>query len=145
MADLAPGQRWTYSPRPGEETSTLLIVGRDEGPGGEVGYSVRLEALQLRNPWTEDGLQTELVHVPLTESALRESLSDRLETGVTLPDDGGAYASWRASFERGEAGCFSEPVAQVVQIIEDLIVAPSTSLPTLFQKANQRARLLGAE
>ncbi|GMA14889.1 hypothetical protein E5F05_12635 [Deinococcus metallilatus] len=135
MPDFTPGQRWAYHTRPGEEDSTLLIL-RREALGDLPVLHIQLQGLRLRNPFTASGLQTDLGHMPISEEAVQQSVTDLLEQNATPSDDGGGYEEWRAAYERGEAGVFTLPVAQVVQALEDAVNAPTPA--DTFSKSNRK-------
>lgn len=136
MTDFAPGQRWTYHTRPGEETSTLLILGRDTSVSGLVGVSVRVQGVTLH---PSGQVAHELSHAPLTEAGLRLSVLDLLEEGVPLPSDLSGYEAWRPAFERGETGAFDVTLSEVLDMIDRAgqDTGPATQNP-LFQKQNGR-------
>jgi hypothetical protein len=141
MTPFAPGQRWTYRTRPGEETSTALILKREELPGGPV-LHVQLDGLRLHNPLTETGLQTELGHLPISETAARECLTGLIEEHATLPTDLSGYQQWRTAFDAGEAGVFTLPLADIVGALEEAVRANAEAMQAqteqagLFEKRN---------
>lgn len=127
---FAPGQRWAYRTRPGEEGSTVLIL-----RGGEDTWHITVDGLHLKNPYTAGGVQTDLPHSPISAGALRTSVTELLEAGATLPGDQSGYGQWRAARERGEAGIFTLEVAQIVAALEEAVNTPRPSEGNpLFQK-----------
>ena len=133
MEPFAPGQRWAYRTRPGEEDSTLVIL-RRELLGERAALHVQLQGLRLQNPLLEGGVQTFLGHLPVSEEAVRASVTQLLEIGVQADDEGG-YALWRGAYEREEAGIFTLPVAEIVQALEEAVNAPP---PNVFGKSGYR-------
>lgn len=134
MTPFAPGQRWTYRTRPGEETSTALILKREELPLGPV-LHVQLDGLRLHNPLTESGLQTELGHLPISEAAAQECLTELIEEHAALPGDQSGYQQWRTAFDAGEAGVFTLPLAEIVGALEQAIRANAEAMKTQTQNA----------
>lgn len=132
MEPFAPGQRWAYRTRPGEEGSTLVVLRRELLGGEQPALHIQLQGLRLKNPMTAGGVQTALGHLPMSEEAVRASVTELLETGVQA-DDGGGYAQWREAHERGEAGVFTLMVAEVVQALEEAVNAPP---PNVFGKSS---------
>lgn len=134
---FAPGQRWTYRTRPGEETSTLLVLGRDQNAEGLVAVSLKVEDISLSPPI--GGTITELQHAPLTEDALRRSVLELLQEDVPLPGDPATYEAWRLAFETGEVGAFDLPLADTLDLIDRATdhQPPSPHHP-LFTKTNLR-------
>ncbi|WP_064014849.1 hypothetical protein [Deinococcus puniceus] len=141
MTPFAPGQRWTYRTRPGEDTSTALILKREELPGGPV-LHVQLDGLRLHNPLTPSGLQTELGHLPLTEAAAQACLTELIDAHAAIPTDQSGYQQWRSAFDAGEAGVFTLPLAEIVGVLEGAISANAEAMKThsdtagLFEKRN---------
>ncbi|PNY82436.1 hypothetical protein [Deinococcus koreensis] len=139
MTDFAPGQRWLYRTRPGEDTSTALILGREAVPQGEV-LHLCLDGLTLLNPLMDGGVQTSLAHVPVTGDALRASVETLIEVGVPLPPDTSPIDRWSEEARRGEAGAFTLPLAEIVGALEQAI-ASHDGAALLFQKVNLKERL----
>jgi len=135
QVEFQAGQRWTYRTRPGEDTSTVLILRRDEEPNGTA-LHVALDRLRLGNPHLPGGVQMELGHAPVTEDALRASVLELIQVTAPLPADEGGYRQWREAADRGEAGVFTLTLAEILDVIGQA-VAPA--LPgELFGKTNRR-------
>lgn len=135
MRAFTPGQRWTYRTRPGEDTSTLLILAREDSPAGGIVH-IRVEGLRLR---TTHGEQSDLPHTPLAEASLRASVLELVEDGVPLPADTSGLQHWEAAYARGEAGFFTLDVAAVVAAVEEMVGgAPAAEDDPLFRKANRK-------
>ncbi|GAA0517438.1 hypothetical protein [Deinococcus depolymerans] len=133
--DFQAGQRWTYRTRPGEDTSTVLILRRDDEPTGTV-LHVALDGLRLGNPHLRGGVQPELGHAPVTAEALRASVLELIQVNAPLPADGGGYRQWREAADRGEAGVFTLTLAEILDVIGQA-VAPAP-VDGLFGKTNRR-------
>lgn len=134
MPDFAPGQRWTYATRPGEETSTVLILAHEDSPGGGIVH-IRVDGLRLRTP---QGEQSELAHSPIAEASLRGSVIDLIEEHVPLPGDLSGLRHWEAAFARGEAGFFTLSVAEIVAAVEEAVNSSERDGPPLFHKSNPK-------
>ncbi|WP_104990298.1 hypothetical protein [Deinococcus sp. NW-56] len=132
---FAPGQRWAYRTRPGEEGSTLIVL-RRETVGGEALLHVQLQGLRIPSPLTESGLTTSIGHLPIREAEVRQSVTELLEQGV-MADDGGGYETWRAAHARGEAGFFTLPVSQIVTLMEQAVRDAAAGQGGLFRKSNR--------
>lgn len=122
--EFKPGQIWSYQTRPGEEGSKLYIARIDRGLGSRALYHLYIDGLQLKNPKFPGGVQDHLVHVPISREALEASVTELLQSDAAMPDISEGYAVWLLSFEKGQAGVFTIPVAQVVQYIEDRFNQP---------------------
>ncbi|NTY01442.1 hypothetical protein [Deinococcus sp. JMULE3] len=133
--DFQAGQRWTYRTRPGEDTSTVLILRRDDEPSGVV-LHVALDGLRLGNSHLPGGVQMELGHAPVTVDALRASVLELIQVNAPLPNDEGGYRQWREAADRGEAGVFTLTLAEILDVIGQAVTpAP---VDGLFGKTNRR-------
>lgn len=115
------GQVWHYRTRPGEEQSLLHIV-RTETHAGKTIFHIALSGLNMRNPHTETGRQTELPHLPVSEHNLHQSLIEPSSAARSIPSDfAEAYACWKTAFGAGEAGVFDLSPAEIVAYVEETI------------------------
>lgn len=118
-ASFEEGQIWRYDARPGEESSRLFIARIDRGLAGQTIYHIYLDGLTLKNPLYEGGVQDHLPHAPVTRQALEASVTELLESDAKMPDISEGYAEWLLAFEKGQAGVFTIPAKQIVQLVED--------------------------
>lgn len=113
-ATIEPGQRWTYRTRPGEETSTAVVLRVDAyAEQGRI-VSVRLDGLLMPNADSPDGYTREIGHVPVLEEKFRQSVLEVVEVLRPVPHEAG-YDQWRAAFDAGEAGAFDLTLAEIVE------------------------------
>jgi len=115
---LKEGDRWSFAARP-HEPDASVTVHRLEGET----VHVALSGLRLWSATGDEG--TTIGHLPIARSALRASVSERLERGVAPSstfEDG--YAQW--SEARG--GTFSLPLVDVIGIVESSLAPPSALL-----------------
>ncbi|WP_309573226.1 hypothetical protein [Deinococcus sp.] len=143
MPEFAPGQRWTYHTRPGEETSTVLILASEHSPenGGPDSpvVHIRLDGLRLHSPHLAGGVQEDLAHSPVSEAALKDSVMELIQEGVAVNEDLDGLEDWRDAYARGEAGVFTLPVKELVEAVEQAINAtPEPGGHALFRKSNRR-------
>lgn len=108
-----PGQVWRYKTRPGEEGSLLHIGAVDDIKGARV-YGVKLTGLKFQSAGGK--VSPVFYHLPLTEKALRASVTERVEAPVDLDGFVSGYKEWRRASEQG----FDEPVAAVLNDAESL-------------------------
>lgn len=119
-ADYREGQIWRYDARPGEEASRLYIVKIDEVEGYGRIYHIFVEGLRIKNPRTPSGFQDQLPHAPVVEATLDRSVTELVGETNSMPDFVDGYAVWKEAFDKGEAGAFNIPVADIVSAIEDI-------------------------
>jgi len=122
--EFRPGQIWAYQTRPGEEASKLYLARIDRDLGSRALFHLYVDGLQLKNPKFPGGVQDHLVHVPISREALEASVTELLQSDAAMPDISEGYALWLLSFEKGQAGVFTIPVAQAIQYIENAFNAP---------------------
>ena len=117
-ASFEVGQVWRYNTRPGEEASRLYIAHIDRDLATRTIFHLYIDGLKLQNPLMAGGVQDHLTHVPVSRETLEASVTELQQENVLPPDISEGYVLWREAFEKGQAGVFTVPVAQIVGIIE---------------------------
>jgi len=112
------GQQWSYTARPGEEKSYLIIVKIDNDPKLGRIIHISLRGLKIKNPRSPDGISDVVSHMPFLESAIEKSGLKLLKEKVDLPDFEEGYGIWRRAHDTGEAGAYSITVAEAVDAME---------------------------
>ena len=112
------GQKWSYSARPGEEKSYLIIVKIDNDPKLGRIVHIALHGVKIKNPRSPDGLSTDVNHMPFLEAAIEKSGLKLLKEKVDLPDFEEGYGLWREAFDARRAGAYSITVAEAVSAME---------------------------
>lgn len=112
------GQQWSYSARPGEEKSYLIIVKIDNDPKLGRIIHIALRGLKMKNPRSPDGLSEDVNHMPFLEAAIEKSGLKLLKEKVDLPDFEEGYQIWRKAFDAGDAGAYSITVAEAIGVME---------------------------
>jgi len=113
-SDFRPGQEWAYRTRPGEESSTLTVLRVERAPKLGVVVHVSVDGIRLGDPARPP---RHIGHLPMSEDALRRSVTRKLRDDAPLPGFEDGYAIWREAYDGGEGGAFSIPVAEVVATI----------------------------
>jgi len=112
------GQQWSYSARPGEEKSYLIIVKIDNDPKLGRIIHIALRGLKMKNPHSPDGFSEDVNHMPFLEAAIEKSGLKLLKEKVDLPDFEEGYQIWRKAFDAGDAGAYSITVSEAVVVME---------------------------
>ena len=112
------GQQWSYSARPGEEKSYLIIVKIDDDPKLGRIIHIALRGLKIKNPRSPNGISEEVSHLPFLEEAIEKSGLKLLKEKVDLPDFEEGYGIWRQAHDAGKAGAYSSTVAEAVGAME---------------------------
>ncbi len=112
---------WKYRTRPHERDSRVIIVKIETFHESELAYHIVIEGLQIKNPYLDTGIQTELPHSPVSRKTLDDSLTELEGMRHDVPDISEGYANWSEAREEQGAGIFSIPVSSIVQYIEDIV------------------------
>ena len=116
MSAYAAGQVWKYRTRQGENSSQLYIAKVEPLPQG-LAFHIYVDGLHLKN---RRGEQTALPHAPVSEKTLNASVTSLVAENTHIPDISEAYDIWREAYDRGDAGIWDIPVAELVTIIEEV-------------------------
>jgi hypothetical protein len=117
------GERWSYRTRPGEEGSTFVVGGIDDGPSGQRIVHVRVEGIQLKIPPEP---KTYIPHVAMDEAALLRSRLERRETGIGAS---GEFLVWYADWRGGERRAFEMELAEAIGQIEKQLENIGPAIP----------------
>lgn len=116
------GQEWNYKTRKGEENSTLKILKIEEYPTHGKVIHISISGLRVINPDSNEGFANEFTHIPISEKALDESVTELKSEKVKLPDFIDGYSYWKKEFDQGVAGVFSISVSEIVDLMEESII-----------------------
>jgi hypothetical protein len=111
-----PGQVWKYDTRPGEENSTVTILAIDEHDEHAI-IHIRIDQVVISG----DGKPGYLPHLPFSDDAVLNSVTDFLGHLEAVPDFKEGYDHWKREYDAGKAGCWSIPVKEVVDAIEQVM------------------------
>ena len=112
------GQKWSYSTRPGEETSYLIILKIDNDPKLGKIIHIAMRGLKMKNRRSPDGISENVDHMPFSEEAIEKSGLKLLKEQTELPDFEQGYRMWREAFDAGRAGVYTITVAEAVNVME---------------------------
>ena len=120
-ADFSVGQVWKYKARPHESESEITIVAMDSD--SELGNIVHIYVadVDIPNPKAPQGKTSFIGHLPYSEQALQESVTELVGTADALPDFEDGYKLWKSAFDAGEAGAFEVAVAEAIAGVEKSI------------------------
>lgn len=123
--DYQVGQIWAYHTRQGEEHSRLLITQIDHFEGHDTIFHLYIDQLEMKGPHTNASapINSELPHVPVTQSTLDESVTKLIGTASDLPDNSEGYTIWRTAFDDHKAGVFDLPLKDIVRCLEEVLQA----------------------
>jgi len=112
-----PGQVWTYRTVPGDDASRV-VIGKVEvlEKDGMVIHAM-ITDLSLPDALSPGGgsMMYNITHVPLTKSALDQSVL-KLDGSRQIDkvfDE--AYAEWREAYDKNQAGLVDRPLADIVK------------------------------
>jgi len=118
--DFAVGQTWSYKTRIVEPNSVLTVVKIDNLNDNEI-IHISLEGVKVKNSQAASGFGETISHLPISEEALKNSVTKLLKSNVTLPEYQEGYEIWKEAYEKGEGGYFSIPVSECVEYMEQTI------------------------
>ena len=124
VRSFEPGQVWRMKGRPQDPEPLVLILASVESPVLGTVWSVAIAGVSIPNARTKDGIQEMLPHAPVTQSVLEEGVIDLVADDGPLADDPDfeeSYWQWREPFDRGEAGVFTVPLTEILDIVEQAI------------------------
>ncbi len=111
------GQEWQYHTRPGEETSTIKITKIEYYTGVGCIIHIAILNVNIQNPQHPKGL-TEILHIPITEVALRNSTTQLKDDRCELPDYEFGFVHWKNLYDEEKAGYFDTSVYEIVNYLE---------------------------
>lgn len=118
---LKEGECWSYSTRPGEEASYLVIRKIETLPKlGEV-IHVSIFDLKIANPTAPKGFTDQAGHLPIAGANVRASLKSKVQKKVPEADWKEGYQLWREAYQAGKGGVFTKPVGECVGFIAEAI------------------------
>jgi hypothetical protein len=121
-AKFAPGQRWKYHTRPGEEDSLVQVLRvESSGKRGTIVH-VALTGLHLHGAGGKE--VTHADHLPIGRAALDASVVSLVDADTALPDYAEGYRLWKSAFLASKGGFFTVPLAEVVDFLQKGLGAP---------------------
>lgn len=100
----------------------MLTQRETENPLQKLVIHISIGRLRVRNPDLKEGFTEEFTHIPISEKALDESITELKSVKTALPNYIGGYAYWKKEFDQGIAGVFSISVSEIVNIMEESII-----------------------
>lgn len=121
-AVLNEGDCWSYTTRPGEEASFVVIRKIETLPKlGEV-IHISVFGLKIKNPTAPEGFTKQAGHLPIASAQVRESLRKKLTRKAPAETDWlEGYNMWHAAYLSGKAGIFTISVSKCVEVLEESI------------------------
>ena len=115
-----PGQVWKYMTRPNENMS-LIIICKVETLNGVQIVHVVIDGLKMKQQGMPAGEIDRIGHLPFTETAMQNSVTQLVETS-NVPDDYLiGYRQWRALYNQRKATAISVNVRDALRHIENSI------------------------
>ncbi|MFV0298753.1 MAG: hypothetical protein ACK5JT_21835 [Hyphomicrobiaceae bacterium] len=119
------GEIWRATGRAddGDDVRVAILAVEHHDALGEI-CSVAVTGVCIRNPSMDGGVQTDLPHAPIAADALARSVTELIaRNGPSSQDEDfcEAYRQWHEPFTRGEAGIFTLPVTEILDLVESAI------------------------
>ncbi len=127
-----PGQAWSYTGRPGEEASRVLVLKVEVRPPHGTVVHIAVDRLSLANPRGATAAErrvTVIAHIPISEAALDASVLALLGDQHAVPPDWKrGYGRWLRGYREKAAGVYTRPLQTVIeQMAKGLDRPPATS------------------
>ena len=118
MTDIAfaPEQEWAYDTRP-EDTGSTLVIGKIEPLPHVRVIHIHVKGANIRNPRAPGGVSHALGHMPISEEALRRSVTRLVGPAAVDAAFTGGYEQW----VRNEGGVFTISVREAIGYLEGAI------------------------
>ncbi len=116
-----PGQVWGYQTRPCDEQSYLIVVRVDDALELTNIVHICIEGVRVKDPFSKQWTIKTITHMPIAEEALSASVTNMLGVTTQLPDFQEGYEIWRTNFEKSQAGYFTAPVSECVDVVAQAI------------------------
>lgn len=116
------GQEWNYKTRKGEENSTVKILKIEEYPKHGKVIHISIGGLNVGDPDVENHFAKEFSHIPISEKALDDSVTELKNEKVKLQSKIDGYDYWKKEFDQGIAGVFSISISEIVDLMEESII-----------------------
>ena len=118
---MKEGECWSYTARPGEDASYLVIRKIETLPKiGEV-IHVSVFDLKIKSPSAQKGFTDRAAHLPIAGANVRASLKARIQKKVPDVDWKDGYRMWREAYDAGKGGVFTKPVRECVGFLEEAL------------------------
>jgi len=99
----------------------LIVVKVDGGPGQDNIVHICIEGVRVKDPLSEQWTVKTICHMPIAEDSLSASVTEMLGVTTQMPDFYEGYEIWRTEFEKSQAGYFTAPVAECVEVVAQAI------------------------
>ncbi len=110
LPKFSGGQVWAFE-TPADQPDAKVTVLRVEDGGPALGTIVHIAV----SPVTLAGRGTTIGHLPFTESAMEQSVTELESESQPIEESAlEGYRGWRQAFDAGEAGVFTLSVAEAV-------------------------------
>lgn len=123
--EFATGQVWHYHSRPQDVGSRIIIGLLETDPRLGQLVHIQVTGVVASGPLSDSPSRRVISHLPISAEALSHSVTDL--DSAAIPNLSGlreGYERWRADFDRGEAGIFTIPVREIVEIFEAALETP---------------------
>jgi len=117
-SEYAVGQIWQYHTRPGEENSTVQIIGIDKYIDEEAIIHISVKGLKMKTPMTESGISEEIGHLAFSRTAFSESVTNLLGMSEVSADAKKSHEDWQVEYETEGGGMFTVGIAQMIELVE---------------------------
>lgn len=115
-----PGQVWEVKNRNSRENGFVEILKVERYRKEGIVVHISVSNIMLTNADDRDIVFTGINHIAYGKKALEDSVTELVKEDDSIPDFQAQYMEWRKDFERGMAGIWELPLAQGLDLVEEV-------------------------
>lgn len=115
-----PGQVWEVKNRNSQENCYVKILKVERYRNAGVVVHISVSNIKLTDSEHKDIIFTGINHIAYGKKALEDSVTKLVEEDTEIPDFQAEYQDWRTAFDRGMAGIWELPLANGLNIVEEI-------------------------
>lgn len=112
------GQVWKYVNRDGEDSSTLTVLKIEKYDKGDTIIHIRVDGIKIYNSQTTSGYSNFIAHLPISEKAIKKSVTRLIRTTNSLPAFTEGYNQWKEAWDKGKGGYWTLGLKEVIENID---------------------------
>lgn len=120
------GQVWSYKTNSKDVEPNLYVVKIDKHENLGAIYHLYIDGLNIKNSLLENGVQSVIPHIPVSEKTMNESVINLLmevniDENIDIESFTDGYSQWKEAFDKETAGIWTIPIDEIIICIEKVI------------------------
>lgn len=112
------GQVWKYVNRNGEDSSTLTVLKIEKYDKGDTIIHIRVDGIKIYNPQTTSDYSNFIAHLPISEKAIKNSVTTLVGATISLPAFTEGYNQWKTAWNKGSGGYWTVNLKEAIEDID---------------------------